>query len=241
MLTGESAPVTKSDLPSYEVQSDIFDPEHYKLHTSHMLSGGTTVIQLKTEKVIAMVKSTGFQSTKGQMVKSMMLINQAAFSFYIDAIKFLAVMLLIGLICVGITVKPMMDQNFAPADMWLRLLDIITIAVPPALPAALSSSVLFSLSRLKKKQIFCRAPPKVLVAGRVNTMVFDKTGTLTEESIEGFIMRRSPEMKRGFTGREQENVWDDFVSQARTDGPPEEFKNADRKKVNPSEKNPQKG
>lgn len=73
--------------------------------------------------------------------------------------------------------------------MWFRLLDILTIAVPPALPAALSASVLFSLDRLKKDKIFCRAPPKILVGGRVNYMVFDKTGTLTEESIEGFIMR----------------------------------------------------
>jgi magnesium-transporting ATPase (P-type) len=35
-------------------------------------------------------------------------------------------------------------------------------------------------------------------------MVFDKTGTLTEESIEGFIMRNSPIIKKHFTGREKE-------------------------------------
>lgn len=44
MLTGESAPVTKSALETYETQSDIFDPIKNKLHTSHILSGGTTVV-----------------------------------------------------------------------------------------------------------------------------------------------------------------------------------------------------
>jgi P-type E1-E2 ATPase len=44
MLTGESAPVTKSDVGSYETPTDIFDPEKHKLHSSHILNGGTTVI-----------------------------------------------------------------------------------------------------------------------------------------------------------------------------------------------------
>lgn len=43
------------------------------------------------------------------MVRGMLLITDAAFSFYVDAIKFLGVMLFIALICVACTVKPMID------------------------------------------------------------------------------------------------------------------------------------
>lgn len=203
MLTGESAPVTKSDIASYETQTDIFDPEKHKMHSSHLLSGGTTVIQLKSDRVVALVKATGFASTKGQMVKGMLLITDAQFTFYVDAIKFLGVMLLVALVCVAMTVKPMIDQEYAYGEMAFRLLDILTIAVPPALPAALTASVMFSLDRLKKQGVFCRAPPKILVGGRVNTMVFDKTGTLTEESIEGFIIAGETTIRKHFTGREE--------------------------------------
>jgi cation-transporting ATPase 13A3/4/5 len=146
-----------------------------------------------------MVKSTGFQSTKGQMVRGMLLITDAQFSFYIDAIKFLGIMLLIALVCVAVTVKPMIDQEYSTKEMWFRLLDILTIAVPPALPASLTASVLFSLNRLKKQGIFCRSPPRILIGGRVKTMVFDKTGTLTEESIEGFVLKGEGEIRKQFS------------------------------------------
>jgi cation-transporting ATPase 13A3/4/5 len=64
-----------------------------------------------------------------------------------------------------------------------KSLDLITITVPPALPAAMSIGIVFALSRLKEGQIFCISPPCINVAGRVKTIVFDKTGTLTEDSL----------------------------------------------------------
>lgn len=60
---------------------------------------------------------------------------------------------------------------------------MITIAVPPALPAAMTAGTVFAISRLKKKKIYCISPPRVNVSGRVNLMVFDKTGTLTEDGL----------------------------------------------------------
>ena len=68
-------------------------------------------------------------------------------------------------------------------------LDLITVAVPPALPAAMSCGIVFALRRLKLQgQIFCISPPRVNMAGQIETFVFDKTGTLTEEglSVYGF-------------------------------------------------------
>ena len=55
-----------------------------------------------------------------------------------------------------------------------RTLDVITIAVPPALPAALSAGLVYAQSRLKKENIFCISPRSINICGSVNTVVFDK-------------------------------------------------------------------
>lgn len=62
--------------------------------------------------------------------------------------------------------------------------DVITIAVPPALPATLSIGTSFALSRLRKKQIYCISPQRVNVGGKLDIMCFDKTGTLTEDGLD---------------------------------------------------------
>ena len=60
-------------------------------------------------------------------------------------------------------------------------MNLIAIAVPAYLPIAISIGTLYSLKRLRKAKIFCIAPQRVSVSGRVAIMVFDKTGTLTED------------------------------------------------------------
>lgn len=70
-----------------------------------------------------------------------------------------------------------------PEEIALRSLDVITIAVPPALPTAMSIAVTFALVRLKRKQIYCTSPQRINVAGMITACVFDKTGTLTEEGL----------------------------------------------------------
>ncbi|XWW96637.1 hypothetical protein V2A60_004614 [Cordyceps javanica] len=66
----------------------------------------------------------------------------------------------------------------------VRALDLITIVVPPALPATLTIGTNFALSRLKGKHIFCISPQRVTVGGKLDIMCFDKTGTLTEDGLD---------------------------------------------------------
>jgi cation-transporting ATPase 13A3/4/5 len=66
----------------------------------------------------------------------------------------------------------------------VRALDLITIVVPPALPATLTIGTNFALSRLKSKNIFCISPQRVNVGGKLDIMCFDKTGTLTEDGLD---------------------------------------------------------
>jgi P-type E1-E2 ATPase len=65
----------------------------------------------------------------------------------------------------------------------VNCLNLVTIAIPPALPLALSIGLSVSFTRLQTKKIFCINPPRIVNAGRVNTACFDKTGTLTEDGL----------------------------------------------------------
>ncbi|CAH2107415.1 unnamed protein product [Euphydryas editha] len=66
----------------------------------------------------------------------------------------------------------------------LRTLDIITIVVPPALPAAMTAGIVYSQQRLKRNRIFCVSPPRIIICGKLQVMCFDKTGTLTEDGLD---------------------------------------------------------
>lgn len=55
-----------------------------------------------------------------------------------------------------------------------KALDIITIAVPPALPAALTTGIIYTQRRLKNKGIFCISPQRINMCGQLNLFCFDK-------------------------------------------------------------------
>ena len=63
-----------------------------------------------------------------------------------------------------------------PGRIVVRFLDMITVAVPPALPACLTIAMVFSISRLRKMSIFVTGPHTITVAGRLDAICFDKTG-----------------------------------------------------------------
>lgn len=89
----------------------------------------------------------------------------------------------------SLAIFPSLIRHHAGAQELIdRVLNLVVIAVPPALPAAMSCGVVFAIRRLKSEKIFCISPPRVNLAGSIQTMVFDKTGTLTEDglTVQGF-------------------------------------------------------
>lgn len=66
----------------------------------------------------------------------------------------------------------------------LKYLDMITIAVPPALPACLTVATAIAISRLQQHDIYVSNPSAVTLAGHLNVLCFDKTGTLTEPGLD---------------------------------------------------------
>jgi P-type E1-E2 ATPase len=66
----------------------------------------------------------------------------------------------------------------------IRTLDMVIIAIPPALPAAMSVGIVFAQKRLRRQQIFCINPRCINMCGAINAFCFDKTGTMTEDGLD---------------------------------------------------------
>lgn len=106
------------------------------------------------------------------------------FKFYRDSFRFIGV--LAGIAGLGFLGS---SYNFIKLGIkWhtivIRALDLVTIVVPPALPATMSIGTSFAIGRLRKNGIFCISPNRVNIAGKINLACFDKTGTLTEEGLD---------------------------------------------------------
>ncbi|XP_076086537.1 polyamine-transporting ATPase 13A3-like isoform X3 [Mytilus galloprovincialis] len=188
MLTGESVPVTKTPLPNPKMsksQEDIFF--QIKEHSRHVLFCGTHIIQTRyygTHKVRAVVLRTGFTTAKGELVRSIMYPKPVDFKFNRDTYIFVGALAAIAGIGFIYTIVLMVQAGEHPSDIIIRSLDLITIAVPPALPAALTIGIVFAQYRLKKQLVYCISPRSINVSGSINTFCFDKTGTLTEDGLD---------------------------------------------------------
>ena len=193
MLTGESVPVSKT--PTTEEAVALLDLSTSSVHPSvakHVLFCGTKIIRARRPQdgkddeaaALALVVRTGFNTTKGALVRSMLFPKPSGFKFYRDSFRYISVMALIALVGFTASFVNFVRLGLAWHLILVRALDLITIVVPPALPATLTIGTNFALSRLKQKQIFCISPQRVNVGGKIDVMCFDKTGTLTEEGLD---------------------------------------------------------
>ncbi|XP_068630367.1 polyamine-transporting ATPase 13A3-like [Battus philenor] len=181
MLTGESVPVMKGP-PC--VTTEVYSTETHKRHT---LFAGTHIIQTRfygNNQVLAKVVRTGFYTAKGELIKSILFPKPFVFEFYKDAVKFVIFMFCIAAIGMTYSVCIYILRGSSPGTIILRTLDIITIVVPPALPAAMTAGIVYSQQRLRRNRIFCVSPARIVICGKLQVMCFDKTGTLTEEGLD---------------------------------------------------------
>ncbi|XP_015744363.1 probable cation-transporting ATPase 13A5, partial [Python bivittatus] len=186
MLTGESVPVTKTPLPHTDntMPWKVYGMGDYR---RHVLFCGTEVIQIRRAgpgPVRAVVLQTGFSTAKGDLVRSILYPKPLNFRLYREAFQFivgLAVVGILGLIyatCVYVIQKQPVSDTVAMALL------LLTVAVPPAIPAALTTSIVYAQRRLTKKKIFCISPQRINICGQINLVCFDKTGTLTEDGLD---------------------------------------------------------
>ncbi|XP_053164452.1 probable cation-transporting ATPase 13A5 isoform X2 [Hemicordylus capensis] len=186
MLTGESVPVIKTPLPHMD------DTLPWKTHSiedyrRHVIFCGTEVIQTKqTSKgpARAVVLQTGFNTAKGDLVRAILYPKPLNFKIYRDAFKFIVCLALIGVLGLVYTICVYVKLKQPAKDTVAMALLLLTIAVPPAIPAALTTGIIYAQRRLKNKKIFCISPQRINICGQINLVCFDKTGTLTEDGLD---------------------------------------------------------
>ncbi|XP_043107813.1 polyamine-transporting ATPase 13A3 isoform X2 [Puntigrus tetrazona] len=197
MLTGESVPVTKTDLPNPQRDKKggdgdaIYSTEEHKRHT---LFCGTNVIQTRYytgEMVKAVVVRTGFSTAKGQLIRSILYPKPTDFKLYRDAYMFLLCLVAVASIVFVYSLVMKIINKEPVKEIIVKSLDIITITVPPALPAAMTAGIVYAQRRLKKVGIFSISPQRINICGQLNLVCFDKTGTLTEDGLDMWGIQRT--------------------------------------------------
>jgi len=200
MLTGESVPVVKSAIPNAGL-SLLHSPTSTNKLDRHFLFGGTRLIRARVQDehnngiVRAMVVRTGFNTSKGSLIRQMLFPRVIKFKFLRDAFMAIGVLFLFAFMGLIASAVYFVHIGVDPEEIALRSLDVLTISVPPALPAALSVATTFAIARLKRRKIFCTSPQRINVAGMITAVVFDKTGTLTEEGLSVLGVCEASEQK----------------------------------------------
>ncbi|XP_042636191.1 polyamine-transporting ATPase 13A2 [Orycteropus afer afer] len=180
-LTGESVPVLKSALPEGLVP---YCPETHRRHT---LFCGTLILQARPymgPHVLAVVTRTGFCTAKGGLVSSILHPRPINFKFYKHSMKFVAALSVLALLGTIYSIFILHHNRVPLNEIVIRALDLVTVVVPPALPAAMTVCTLYAQSRLRKQGIFCIHPLRINLGGKLRLVCFDKTGTLTEDGLD---------------------------------------------------------
>ncbi|KAM0791677.1 hypothetical protein ACM66B_003953 [Microbotryomycetes sp. NB124-2] len=195
MLTGESVPVSKypvepPELPLLSRGGGEVAPELGR----NVVFCGTKIIRVRKTtpanlgvaqpEAVAMVLRTGFNTTKGALVRSMLFPKPFGFAFYRDSFRFIGVLGMVAVVGFMASSVNFVKLGIAWPTIVIRALDLVTIVVPPALPATMSIGTSFAIARLRKSGIFCISPTRVNIGGKINIVCFDKTGTLTEEGLD---------------------------------------------------------
>ncbi|KAL6262371.1 hypothetical protein P5V15_007460 [Pogonomyrmex californicus] len=181
MLTGESVPIMKTSLPLHHA---LYDTKEYSHHT---LYSGTTIIQTRChgdQPVLARVIKTGFLTNRGALIAAILYPPPTDFKFDKDSYKFIGILAFIAICGCIYTVILKVSMRQKVQDTVIKALDLITIVVPPALPAAMIIGKLYAQERLKRAQIYCINNRVINVSGSINCVCFDKTGTLTEDGLD---------------------------------------------------------
>lgn len=203
MLSGESTPLLKDSIQLRPADAPI-DPEG--LDKNAFLYGGTKVLQVthghanedtqeampelasKVQQApdngaMAIIVKTGFETSQGSLVRTMIYSTERVSANNVEALLFILFLLIFAIAASWYVWQEGVAKDRKRSKLLLDCVLIITSVVPPELPMELSLAVNTSLAALSKYAIFCTEPFRIPYAGRVDIACFDKTGTLTGEDL----------------------------------------------------------
>ncbi|GAB7354668.1 hypothetical protein MBLNU459_g5095t1 [Dothideomycetes sp. NU459] len=203
MLSGESTPVLKDSIQLRPGSAHI-EPEG--LDKNAFLWGGTKVLQVAhgiavegapetvqqlasgvppppDKGAMAIVVKTGFETSQGSLVRTMIYSTERVSANNVEALLFILFLTIFAIAASWYVWTEGVARDRKRSKLLLDCVLIVTSVVPPELPMELSLAVNTSLAALSKYAIFCTEPFRIPFAGRVDIACFDKTGTLTGEDL----------------------------------------------------------
>lgn len=198
MLSGESTPLLKDSI-LLRPPNDKLDPEG--LDKNAFLYGGTKVLQVThgntgdrstiasgvpsppNDGVMAIVTKTGFETSQGSLVRTMIYSTERVSANNAEALLFILFLLIFAIAASWYVWDEGVKKDRKRSKLMLDCILIITSVVPPELPMELSLAVNTSLAALSRYAIYCTEPFRIPYAGRIDVACFDKTGTLTGEDL----------------------------------------------------------
>ncbi|KIH92655.1 cation-transporting ATPase 13A1 [Sporothrix brasiliensis 5110] len=199
MLSGESTPLLKDSIQLRPADAPI---ETEGLDKNAFLWGGTKVLQVThgnpddakpklasgvptppDNGVMAVVIKTGFETSQGSLVRTMIYSTERVSANNAEALWFILFLLVFALAASWYVWDEGVKKDRKRSKLLLDCILIVTSVVPPELPMELSLAVNTSLAALAKFAIFCTEPFRIPFAGRIDVACFDKTGTLTGEDL----------------------------------------------------------
>lgn len=203
MLSGESTPLLKDSVQLRPSDAPI-EPEG--LDKNAFLYGGTKVLQVThgnasedapeviptlssgvkpppDNGAMAIVVKTGFETSQGSLVRTMIYSTERVSANNVEALLFILFLLIFAIAASWYVWQEGVKNDRKRSKLLLDCILIVTSVVPPELPMELSLAVNTSLAALSKYAIFCTEPFRIPYAGRVDIACFDKTGTLTGEDL----------------------------------------------------------
>ncbi|NTW43869.1 MAG: HAD-IC family P-type ATPase, partial [Anaerolineaceae bacterium] len=170
VLTGESEPVEKENLPISKEHPSLGDQKNRVFMGTIVTMGrGTVVItdtgmQTELGKIAEMIQSVGGEQTPLQRR-----LDQLGKTLAIAALIIVAVVFGLGLL-----------RGEDLRTMFLTAISMAVAAVPEGLPAVVTIALALGAQRMLKRNALIRKLPAVETLGSVTTICSDKTGTLTE-------------------------------------------------------------
>lgn len=102
--------------------------------------------------ILGLVLQTGFNTMKGQLVRSILFPKNNNFQFYRDSFKFLGAMALIAMLGFVWSMITLFQQGAETIYIVKKSFDMITVVVPPALPTCMAVGISFALIRFTFKK-----------------------------------------------------------------------------------------
>lgn len=154
----------------------------------HTIFAGTTVVTSQQgSDVLALVVNTGFLTQKGRVLRSVGFEDQYQYSLDKDSLAYGKFLVLIGIgaFCLALVYLLCLPEvPLSGKHAILAACRLVTIAIPPSLPLALTVAFLWSIKRLNREDLVMRNYRRIPVADRVSRIIWDKTGTLTKNNVE---------------------------------------------------------